>query len=747
MSQTTITLAFEQWKAQQGATGEPVLLDEFVFANVPGLDPDQPVDRNETLPPTEQIVHRQAVSRKGVVNDNAVVHSVVLGADVGDFSFNWIGLLNTASGTLAMIVHAPLQQKLKTAEGQQGNVLTRSFLMEYNGAQAETGINTPAETWQIDFTARMAGMDERQRLENIDIFGAAAFFGDGYLVGKSGNQFYVTKGTGYVAGLRTTLAENLNITVTTRPVKVWLDVCWTGSLTSVWGVQSRITVADNLADYVQNGIQHYVFAVAGIDENGNITDLRPKGTLNEQQASDALRKHEQSRNHPDATTREKGFVQLSSDTNSESESLAATPKAVKTAMDNANGRLAKNSNGGDIPDKKQFARTIGAVTSTTITLGESGWFKIATVVMPQATSTAVIKLYGGAGFNAGSPEQAAISELVLRAGNGSPVGITATLWRRSPAAANEVAWVNTSGDTYDIYINIGQYAYWLIAQYDYTGNANVTLHSTPEYSSVQPGNSTSGQTYTLYNSLMKPTPEDVGALSVNGGRLNGPLGIGTDNALGGNSIVFGDNDTGFKWHSDGVLGIYANNALVGYIDNSGLHMSVDVLTNGAVRAGNAKKLSLTSNNNSTMTATFNLWGDANRPTVIELDDDQGWHLYSQRNPDGSIVFTVNGDITANTLRAGGAIYANNGDVSGTVWGGGNAAWLSGYLYSNMVKAIRLGPVALSGGLWRDFQLGGGQVVTGFHTDGSWEMEGDDDKVYYRPIQYLIGDTWVTAPSV
>ncbi|QVC95474.1 phage tail protein [Salmonella enterica subsp. enterica serovar Newport] len=744
MSQTTITRAFEQWKALQGATGEPVLLDEFVFANVPGLEPDRPVDRNETLPPAEQIVHRQAVSRKGVVNDNAVVHSVVLGADVGDFSFNWIGLLNKASGTLAMIVHAPLQQKLKTAEGQQGNVLTRSFLMEYNGAQAETGINTPAESWQIDFTARMAGMDERQRLENIDIFGAAAFFGDGYLVGKSGNQFYVTKGTGYVAGLRTTLAENLNITVTTRPVKVWLDVCWTGTLTSVWGVQSRITVADNLADYVQNGVQHYVFAVAGIDENGNITDLRPKGTLNEQQASDALRKHEQSRNHPDATTREKGFVQLSSDTNSESEMLAATPKAVKAAMDNANGRLEKNSNGGDIPDKKQFARTIGAVTSTTITLGESGWFKIATVVMPQSTSTAVIKLYGGSGYNVGSFEQAAISELVLRAGNGSPVGITATLWRRSPSAANEVAWVNTSGDTYDIYINIGQYAYWLIAQYDYTGNANVTLHSTPEYSSAQPGNSTSGQTYTLYNSLMKPTAGDVEALSVNGGRLNGALGIGTDNALGGNSIVFGDNDTGFKWHSDGVLGIYANNALVGYIDNSGLHMSVDVLSNGAIRAGNAKKLSLTSNNNSALTATFNLWGDPNRPTVIELDDDQGWHLYSQRNPDGSIVFTVNGDITANTLRAGGAIYQNNGDIFGSLWGNG---WLSTWIHNNVVKAVRLGPVALSGGLWRDFQLGGGQVVTGFHTDGSWEMEGDDDKVYYRPIQYLIGDTWVTAPSV
>ncbi|EFB4090449.1 phage tail protein [Escherichia coli] len=291
MSQTAITLAFENWKAQQGATGEPVLLDEFVFASVPDLNPDTPVDRDEALPPTAQIVHRQSVTRTGVVNENGVVYSVVLGADVGDFSFNWIGLLNKASGTLAMIVHAPSQQKLKTKEGQQGNVLTRSFLMEYNGAQTETGINTPAETWQIDFTARMAGMDERQRLENMDIYGAAAFLGNGYLVAKTGNQFFVTKGTGYVAGLRTSLAANQNITVTTKPVKVWLDVCWTGTLTSVWNVQSKITVAANLADYVQNGVQHYVFAVASIDVDGNITDLRPKGSLGEQQASsDFLRK-------------------------------------------------------------------------------------------------------------------------------------------------------------------------------------------------------------------------------------------------------------------------------------------------------------------------------------------------------------------------------------------------------------------------------------------------------------------------
>ncbi|EBU5108246.1 phage tail protein, partial [Salmonella enterica subsp. enterica] len=547
MSQTTITLAFEQWKAQQGATGEPVLLDEFVFANVPGLDPDQPVDRNETLPPAEQIVHRQAVSRKGVVNDNAVVHSVVLGADVGDFSFNWIGLLNKASGTLAMIVHAPLQQKLKTAEGQQGNVLTRSFLMEYNGAQAETGINTPAETWQIDFTARMAGMDERQRLENIDIFGAAAFFGDGYLVGKSGNQFYVTKGTGYVAGLRTTLAENLNITVTTRPVKVWLDVCWTGTLTSVWGVQSRITVADNLADYVQNGVQHYVFAVAGIDENGNITDLRPKGTLNEQQASDALRKHEQSRNHPDATTREKGFVQLSSDTNSESEMLAATPKAVKAAMDNANGRVPS--------DRK----VNGHPLSGDITLWASDVKAISADAIGQITDNGTMASANTPGW-----------------------------WRVAVSNSDTVADFPAYPDGSKLY----SYGYMFVEKIGEVWFQHYYAHMGANAKRQDWGTvpNTSRPWVIDYNTANKPSAGDVGALPITGGRINGSLGIGADNALGGNSIVFGDNDTGFKWHSDGVLGIYANNALVGYIDNSGLHMSVDVLTNGAVRAGNAKKL-------------------------------------------------------------------------------------------------------------------------------------------------------------
>ncbi|EAA8041187.1 phage tail protein [Salmonella enterica] len=361
MSQAVITKAFTEWKAQQAINNQPVTLDEFIFAYIPGLDADQPIDNTETMPAADKIVDRLPVSKTGVVNENSVVYSVTLGADVGDYNFNWIGLANKATGTLAMIIHAPTQRKIKNANGQQGNVLVRSMLMEYSGAREATEITTPAETWQIDFTARLSAMDERQRRENIDLYGAAAFFDSGYLVAKSGNQFFVTKGVGYVAGLRTELPADLNINASAKPTKVWLDVSWTGTLTSEWAVQSKITVAADLADYVLGGVQHYVFAVASIDAAGNITDLRPKGTLNDQAASDALSEHEKSRNHPDASTDEKGFVQLSSAIDSDSEKLAATPKAVKAANDNADKRLVKDQNGDDIPDKSLFVRNIGAL--------------------------------------------------------------------------------------------------------------------------------------------------------------------------------------------------------------------------------------------------------------------------------------------------------------------------------------------------------------------------------------------------
>ncbi|EEV6906367.1 phage tail protein [Escherichia coli] len=366
MAKSVITSAFIRLKAQQAVEGTPVVLDEFIFANVPDLNPETPVSPDEILPPEDQIVHRQAVGKTGVVNENAVVYSVTLGAELGDFEFNWVGLVSKATSTLAMIVHAPTQKKIRTHNGNEGNVLVRSMLMEYSGAKEATGITTPAQTWQIDFTARLASMDERQRRENVDIYGKATFFDDGWLV-KKGETWTVNKGVGYVEGLRAELTEDTPMVTPTSPSRIWLNVWWTGTLTSEWATEHEIITADPdvteerlRKTYPRDGIQQYFCAIAEIDEDGNVTDLRPRGTPEERRSLDALKKHERSRNHPDATLKEKGFTQLSSATTSTSETQAATPKAIKIAMDNADGRLAKNRNGEDIPNKELFIINIGA---------------------------------------------------------------------------------------------------------------------------------------------------------------------------------------------------------------------------------------------------------------------------------------------------------------------------------------------------------------------------------------------------
>ncbi|OTA14078.1 tail protein [Xenorhabdus vietnamensis] len=89
---------------------------------------------------------------------------------------------------------------------------------------------------------------------------------------------------------------------------------------------------------------------------------------------ESMKEHAQSRDHPEATLREKGFVILSNSVNNDDETYAATSKAVKTAYDlanianqnaanannNANARLAKDQNGADIPEKAEFVKNIGA---------------------------------------------------------------------------------------------------------------------------------------------------------------------------------------------------------------------------------------------------------------------------------------------------------------------------------------------------------------------------------------------------
>ncbi|KLU15526.1 phage tail protein, partial [Xenorhabdus griffiniae] len=92
--------------------------------------------------------------------------------------------------------------------------------------------------------------------------------------------------------------------------------------------------------------------------------------------ANAIREHEQSRRHPDATLKEKGFVILSSAVDSNSETQAATPKAVRAAYDlaatannNANSCLEKNKNGADIPNKPEFVKNLGLTAGSALPVG------------------------------------------------------------------------------------------------------------------------------------------------------------------------------------------------------------------------------------------------------------------------------------------------------------------------------------------------------------------------------------------
>ncbi|MEB6405370.1 tail fiber protein [Escherichia coli] len=235
------------------------------------------------------------------------------------------------------------------------------------------------------------------------------------------------------------------------------------------------------------------------------------------------------------------IVQLSSATNSTSETLAATPKAVKAANDNANSRVPSNRkvNGKALTaDITLTPKDIGTLNSVTMSFsGGAGWFKLATVTMPQASSIVYIALIGGAGYNVGSPHQAGISELVLRAGNGNPKGITGALWKRTAVGLTNFAWINTSGDTYDIYVEIGNYATSVNIHWDCTANASVSVYTSPTYSASKPSSVTYGVVYTMYSSHQKPTPLDIGALPTTGGTVSGPLSVtgGLTGSLNGNA--------------------------------------------------------------------------------------------------------------------------------------------------------------------------------------------------------------------
>lgn len=118
---------------------------------------------------------------------------------------------------------------------------------------------------------------------------------------------------------------------------------------------------------------------------------------------------------------------------------------------------------------------------------ESGWFKIATVYLPQNYGrSAKIRLVGGNGWNVGQTGQCNIIELVIRNGNGSPKGINFVAYHHVSGYDNQFCAINTSDDTYDIYAYYSEFTNMVMAEYQASSDVNLTVLDRPEYVGEKP---------------------------------------------------------------------------------------------------------------------------------------------------------------------------------------------------------------------------------------------------------------------
>jgi len=280
---SVITLAGEALLASLQAQGLPLVIDQMIFANVPGLDPTQAADRAQAVP-VAHVVHSATIPPefRAFVNPNQVVYSVLLGSDVGDFTFNWQGLYCSEHGVLIAVAELPAIEKRANDAGTNtpGNNLTRNFMLQFTGAQDLLGVTVEAEVWQLDFTVRLKGIDERERLSNRDIYGRAAFLNDGWLLVNDEGNFHFEPGEAYVEGIRAALAADLPAVLPTLPCDVFLNVSMQPQGSDVVTVVTPTFVAEGagLPDYTEAApfhTPHYCVQVAHVAADGTVTDLRP----------------------------------------------------------------------------------------------------------------------------------------------------------------------------------------------------------------------------------------------------------------------------------------------------------------------------------------------------------------------------------------------------------------------------------------------------------------------------------------
>ncbi|EBE0760156.1 phage tail protein [Salmonella enterica subsp. enterica serovar Eko] len=326
---------------------------------------------------------------------------------------------------------------------------------------------------------------------------------------------------------------------------------------------------------------------------------------------DKISEHEQSRRHPDASLTVKGFTQLSSAINSESETLAATPKAVKAAYDLANEKYtAQNAT----TTQKGIVQLSSATNSTSETLAATP--KAVKAVMdetnkkaplnspaltgtpttptaPQGTnstqiaSTAFVMAAIAALVDSSPDALNTLNELAAALGNDPNFATTMTnaLAGKQPkdATLTALAELATSADKLPYFTGADRAALTALTSVgrailgktstqgvlDYLGLEETINRAADALQKSQNGADIPDKPRFVQNIGLKETLNPTKRVSI------GNIGTGV---FDGSTpcINIGDSDSGFIGSADGVLDIYCNAAKVGYIDGNGLHMLTDI---------------------------------------------------------------------------------------------------------------------------------------------------------------------------
>jgi hypothetical protein len=152
----------------------------------------------------------------------------------------------------------------------------------------------------------------------------------------------------------------------------------------------------------------------------------------------------------------------------------------------------------DVYSKGEIASKVGNLVTATVDLDSrtagNFWHKIASMKMWQSSSSAIISIVGGAGYNTGDFDQCCIADIVFRTGNGAPKGVTSVAYIRGKKTINGLCTVNTEGDNYDVYILVNRYANHLLVTGNVAmGRGSVTLYESPSFGESKPSGAVDGK--------------------------------------------------------------------------------------------------------------------------------------------------------------------------------------------------------------------------------------------------------------